>query len=244
MDLLIDGYLAQTFGPRDAESYFVRLLRVDARLLRPTVPQECPHAFVITSPAVRSIPPSLSINGQPAWLLDYAIRQVGTVVPQRPWTPGYPPNSQRYTTSMKMPIFFIHKDRINLGLPLIQAVAGDCEMLLGASAAAPLGNCSSMYIRINWPGYNEWATQIMTRDQTSAHNTIVLQRFVERVARAEAQQVHGQDPNWRISIGEVTKEQVILIGAVQVSQGSWQPILQLNCYVVPRCQHILRLPYI
>jgi len=232
MDLLIDGYLAQTFSPRDAESYF------------------WPHAFVITSPAVRSIPPSLSINGQPAWLLDYAIRQVGTVVPQRPWTPGYPSNSQRYTTSMKMPIFFIHKDQINLGLPLIKAVAGDCEALLGARAAAPLGNCSSMYIRINWPGYNEWATQIMTKDQTSAHNTIVLQRFAERVGRAvsrfldEAQQIQGQDPNWRVSVGEITKEQVILIGAVQVSQGSWQPILQLNCYVVPRRQHILRLPYI
>jgi len=149
MDLLIDGYLAQTFGPRDAASYFARLLRVDARLLRPTAPQEWPHSFFITSPAVLGIPPSLSINGQPAWLLDYAIRQVGTVVPQRPWSPRHSLNRQSHTTSMKMPIFFVHEDRVNLGLPLVKAVAGDREALLGAGTAAPLGNCSSTYIRIN-----------------------------------------------------------------------------------------------
>ena len=34
------------------------------------------------------------------------------------------------------------------------------------------------------------------------------------------------------------KDQVILIGVVHVSQGSWQPILQLNRFVVPRRQHI------
>ena len=109
----------------------------------------------------------------------------------------------------------------------------------------------------------------MTRDQTTAHNTITLEKFSKRVANAvsrfldvstpclqifcdhgrllitrhfrlvqEAQRLQGQDPNWRVIAGEITKEQVILIGIVHVSQGSWQPILQLNRYVVPRCQHI------
>jgi len=58
----------------------------------------------------------------------------------------------------------------------------------------------------------------------------------------EAERLEGQDPNWRVGAGGVTKEQVILIGVVHVSQGSWQPILQLNRYVVPRCQHIPGLP--
>jgi len=58
----------------------------------------------------------------------------------------------------------------------------------------------------------------------------------------EAERLEGQDPNWRVGAGGITKGQVILIGVVHVSQGSWQPILQLNRYVVPRCQHIPGLP--
>ena len=58
----------------------------------------------------------------------------------------------------------------------------------------------------------------------------------------EAESLEGQDPNWRVGVGGITKEQVILVGIVHVSQGSWQPILQLNRYVVPRRQQIPGLP--
>jgi len=248
MDLFIDGYIAQTFGPRGAAPYFTRLLGLEAQILRPIVSQAWPHAFFITSPVIPNVPPSLSINGKPAWLLDYSTRQVGTVVPQRIWSPGYSPDSQRYVHPLKLPIFFVHKDRVNLGLPLLKAAAGNCETLLDAKAAAPVGNPSTMYIRINWPGYSEWTTQRMTRDQTSEHNTISLEKFAKRLASAvsrfldEAQSNDGENPNWRVGVGGVTKDQVILIGAVQVSQGSWQPILQLNRYVVLRCQIIPGLP--
>jgi hypothetical protein len=44
----------------------------------------------------------------------------------------------------------------------------------------------------------------------------------------------GQFPNWRVGSGGITKEQVILIGVIHVSQGSWQPILQIDHYVMPR----------
>ena len=58
----------------------------------------------------------------------------------------------------------------------------------------------------------------------------------------EAERLQGQDANWRVGAGGIRKEDMILIGVVHVSQGSWQPILQLNRYVVPRCQHIPGLP--
>ncbi|KAH9980588.1 hypothetical protein BJV74DRAFT_779394 [Russula compacta] len=228
------------FYPEGAAAYFARLLRVDARSLRPTVSHEWPHAFFITGHAVNA-PPSLFINGVPAWLLDYAIRQVGTIVPQRIWSPSDP---QRYVNvSLNMPIFFAHRDRVNLGLPLLTAAAGHCATLLGAGTTTPVGDCSTMYIRMNWPGYSEWSTQIMTKDQTPAHNTIPLEKFAKRVASAvsrfmdDAQRLQGHDPNWWIGNGGITKDQVILIGAVHVSQGSWQPILQLNRYVMPRYSH-------
>ena len=110
----------------------------------------------------------------------------------------------------------------------------------------------------------------MTRNQTSDHNTITLESFARRIASAvtrflgvsllrlgisciiltvyflywlqEAEGLEGQDPNWRIGDGGITKDQVILVGVVHVSRGSWQPILQLNRYVVPRLQHISGLP--
>ncbi|KAH9955294.1 hypothetical protein BC827DRAFT_1141722 [Russula dissimulans] len=222
---------------------------MEARSLRLNLSQEWPQAFFITNPVVQNARPSLSINGQPAWLLDYAIRQVGTTIPQRVWSPGNPSDSQRHTNvSLNMPIFFVHKDRVNLGLPLLKAALGNCEMLLGASSAAPVGDSTTTYIRINWLGYAEWTTQIMIKDQTSEHNTISLGKFAKRVGSAvsrfmnEAQEIQGQDANWRVGVGEITKDQVILIGAVHASQGSWQPILQLNRYVMPRYQHLPGLP--
>jgi len=249
MDLYIDGYLAQMFGPKGVGSYLLRLLGVEARSLRLNVSQEWPQAFFLTSPMVQNARPAISINGQSAWLLDYAIRQVGTIIPQRAWSPGHPSDIQRHANlSLNMPIFFVQSDRVNLGLPLLKVAVGNCGMLQGASAAAPVGDCTTTYIRINWLGYTEWTTQIMIKDQTSEHNTISLEKFAKRVGSAvsrfmnEAQEIQGQDANWRVGAGGITKEQVILIGAVHVSQGSWQPILQLNRYVMPRYQHLPGLP--
>ncbi|KAH9955296.1 hypothetical protein BC827DRAFT_1141698 [Russula dissimulans] len=233
------------FGPEDVGSYLPRILRVETQPLRLNVSHEWPQVFFITSPVVQNARPCLSINGQPAWLLDYAIQPVGTVVPQMIWSPRLFSGSQRSANLLlRMPIFFAQTDRVNIGLPLVQAVAGDCKTLLNAGAAAPVGDCSTTYIRINWPGYPEWTTQIMIKDQTSEHNTISLEKFARRLASVvsrfmnEAQKTHCREPNWLVGIGGITVEQVILIGAIHVSQGSWQPILQLNRYVVPRRQHL------
>jgi hypothetical protein len=42
---------------------------------------------------------------------------------------------------------------------------------------------------------------------------------------------HGTDPRWKIGPHGITQEHVKIIGAVQVSAGSWMPILQLSYYV-------------
>jgi hypothetical protein len=307
MDLYIDGHIAQMFSPAGAVQYFARLLGVDSRSLRPTLSQEQPHAFFISSQAVyvyasvRSVHPSLAIDGRP---LDYVISQAGTIIPQGLWSPPNSIDALRFgNLSLNMPIFFVRNDRTTLGLPLPSAEpCGAHGTLLGAGDMAPVGNGSTTYIRISvsslsmikhlrlevmfllkflvlqWPGYGDWSSQIMTRDQTIAHNTITLAKFAKRVANAvvrfldvsnpfvlrvfrglgqsnghshfltvptsflvqEAERLQGQNPNWRIGAGGITKEDVILVGIVHVSQGSWQPILQLNRYVVPRC-HIPEL---
>src|SRR5713101_2196094 len=167
MDLLVDGNLAHMFGPEGAAIYFARLLKVDVRTLRPTMSPEWPHAFFITSPqaptavtmqqnnnnAAPPLPPTLYINGLPAYLLDYTIRQVGTVVPQGIWPPGNTSSASSSTRApalnLNMPIFFVGMDRISLGLPLPLAIAeGDHVSLQGASSPAQIGHGSTTYIRI------------------------------------------------------------------------------------------------
>jgi hypothetical protein len=169
MDLLVDGNLAHMFGPEVAALYFARLLKVDVRSLHPTMSQEWPHAFFIASPTVQnaagagagagaSTPqaPTLYIDQQPAQLLDYTIRQVGTVVPQGIWPPGNNNNTLADTparsakaVSLNMPIFFVGMDRVSLGLPLYVAIVeGDRVQLQGAGSLAPIGHGSTTYIRI------------------------------------------------------------------------------------------------
>ena len=45
----------------------------------------------------------------------------------------------------------------------------------------------------------------------------------------------SRNPAWRVGgWGGITANDVILIGLIQVTQGSWQPILQLSRFIVPR----------
>lgn len=36
---------------------------------------------------------------------------------------------------------------------------------------------------------------------------------------------------WRIGLGGIQSSDIIIIGAVHISAGSWQPIMQLNRYI-------------
>ena len=104
-------------------------------------------AFLLIHPAVQGVHPITYFNNRPAWLLDYMVRNVGTVVPQRLWTPSSPADAQRYANvPLLMPIFFVLNGTV--GLPLNQAAAGDCAALLNAHLRAPVGDRSTATIRI------------------------------------------------------------------------------------------------
>ncbi len=98
----------------------------------------------------------------------------------------------------------------------------------------------------------------MTRDQTQQRNTITLEALAARVARAvcrfiqvsspsvslqsffrlrSMQDCGGQQcmsPSWQVDRGGITTNDIILIGLLHVTQGSWQPILQLNRFIIPQ----------
>ena len=149
MDLLVDGYISRMFGPAGADQYFTHLLGgFDYQSLKPTHSQQWTGALFITIPVIRNVPPSININGLPAWLFDYQFRPFGTVVPQYIWRPSNPSDARRYTNAkLTLPIFFIYNNREDLGLNLIYAASGDCGMLLGADAAL-VGVCTTICLRI------------------------------------------------------------------------------------------------
>ncbi|KAF8494388.1 hypothetical protein F5888DRAFT_655532 [Russula emetica] len=227
--LYTHGYIARMLGTMQAPGYFTHLLRIDERYMQLVVAN---HAFWLL---------------HPSHILDYMLRDVGTVVSQRLWSPAATSDAQRYgngSVPLNMPIFFVQSDGTTLGLPLNQAASGNCSALLNAHRPAPVGQQHTTFIRILWSGYSEWSSQIMTRDQTPAHNTIPMEALAARVARAVCrflQDCAGQrctSPAWFIGRGGITANDIILVGLIQVTQGSWQPILQLNRFVFSQSSNI------
>ena len=130
----------------EAALYFTRLLQLDESRLQFAF-QEVLGVIYIIHPALQHVPPSTSIANRPAWLLDYIWRNYGTVVPQHMWAPAAPGDVQRYRNVSNMPIFFVNNDRRTLGLRVVQAASGNCAGLLNGHSPAPVGDCSTTYIR-------------------------------------------------------------------------------------------------
>ncbi|KAI9510125.1 hypothetical protein F5148DRAFT_640665 [Russula earlei] len=229
--LLIDGYIAHMFGPQDAEAYHASLLRTEPRLIQwhASGSEFLGHFF--------AAPPAGLESHQQDWVIDLATKDTGLVIPQQIWAPRKPSDAQRYVyhEQLRPPIFFIHKDGESLGIPVTEAAAGNCMHLRGADQAAAVGPTNHTQIRINWCGYRylEWSDQIMIQRQTK--ETISLEKFAKYVAgkvlkfmEVAKSSAHVNDQRWLIGDNHITPRNVILIGVIQVSQGSWMPILQLN----------------
>ena len=144
--LYTHGYVARMLGTRQAPGYFTQLLHFDERNFQLVVSN---GAFLLLHPAVQNAHPTTHVGNRHAWLLDYTLRDVGTVVPQRLWSLAATSDAQRYgTAQLNMPIFFVERDRTTLGLPLNQAASGNCSGLLNARHPAPVGLRHTAFIRI------------------------------------------------------------------------------------------------
>ncbi|KAI0305844.1 hypothetical protein B0F90DRAFT_930161 [Multifurca ochricompacta] len=134
---------------------------------------------------------------------------------------------------LRMPVFFVQSDGM-VGLPLSRAVIGDTASLRHADKAAPLGGGHSTQIRIAWPGYDSWERQIQIRDQTRSRNEITLERFAKLVAGvvdrflSHSTTAITRNPSWRVGPGGIMRNNVVVVGTVQVSAGGWMPILQIT----------------
>ncbi|KAH8989637.1 hypothetical protein EDB86DRAFT_2831513 [Lactarius hatsudake] len=239
--LLIDGYLSQTFQSREAEKYFLNLLK------RTSIPSHATLSYTGMKDyfCVHSVPPHIPTrfpNPPSPWLLDRGIVNRGTVVPQTMWSPRTATDRRQHVEEAKlqMPIFFEAKDE-RLGLSLGASIGGKRHVLRDADVPAPLGQKTTTHIRIVWLGYKMYKRQIPTRDESRAHKPITMARFIRLIARTvnaffracEIDSACTDDRRnlWRIGPGGIQRNDIIIVGAVHVSAGTWVPIMQLNRYI-------------
>ena len=216
-------------------------------------------------------------------LLDRAVVNKGTVVPQTMWSPHTVTDKRQHVEEavLQSPIFFEGWDGM-LGLSLEASATGRCHGLRRAQEFAPLGQKSTTHIRIvvcvvfrsipkshslnllsiQWPGYQDFKRQVQLRDETSEHNPITISRFAHHIGRSVeaffkvkssdlpttttvlsfliSYQSCEPDPGstdsrreqWQIGPHGIQRSDIIVIGAIHVSAGSWMPILQLSRYIL------------
>ncbi|KAI9511571.1 hypothetical protein F5148DRAFT_974910 [Russula earlei] len=162
----------------------------------------------------------------------------GSVVPQQIWFPQGHGDWRRYVeqAELHIPVFFINADG-SLGVPVVNAAGGHMTLFRANQPHSVTGlpqRSASAY----WPGYQPSEHQVQLRDQTPARNPVTLERLVKHVGSRVRQflsdcvQVQSADPRWAVGYGGINVNEVMLIGVVQVSAGSWIPILQLMERVV------------
>ena len=199
--LPLDGYTAHTFTPKDAEMYLVGLLKR-------AHPRQIQWRTDVTG-AILAAPPAGLMSDQRDWVIDYAVRDTGSVIRQKIWTPRQMSDEVRRVDheQLNCPIFFIHNNGQDLGIPLIEATRGNCMSLRDAEEAAPVGRSTHIQIRINvslilmfmphisnligrihlfkWRGYEhlDWNEQISIRRQTSDRENVSIKTFAKYVGR-------------------------------------------------------------
>jgi hypothetical protein len=141
------------------------------------------------------------INGRGAWVLDYAVRSYGSVVPQELWFARDQGDRRRYMDQalpkLCMPVFFVDMNG-GLGVPVMNAAAGHMQLRdahlppslthkttvkirIGVCAWFSLNYVFPITYHIQWPGYEASERQVPLRDQTPTRNPIALDRFVKNV---------------------------------------------------------------
>jgi hypothetical protein len=132
------GYIAHSFGCSAAEQYHNRLFRMDSRSIVWSVePVGNLRALVASSTDYR---------GQ-AWTIDYMAKDTGPVrvIPQGIWVSQ---SRMDHAPELHRPIFFVRRDRGDIGLPLIDAAQGHCESLRDAEETVLVGPGHTTQIHI------------------------------------------------------------------------------------------------
>ena len=249
-EFLTDGYISYTFTPQIAEVYLAYLFKTELKRVQPFHYQD--SFFVWNQPPISTQAPLMILpRGQhhpnPAWLLDFAIRPGGSVVPQQLWFPQGQGDWRRYVEQahLQMPLFFTNTDG-SFGVPIVNAVAGQM-VLRGGNEPAPFGDRTTTKIRIGvcvhplpgrarhltfisqWPGYAPSEQQVQLRDQTPARNRVTLERFVKHVGSRVRQFLMVSlypDRGCNLGISTVIRTASAFLSTIQlIGSGGWDRIM-------------------
>ncbi|KAN0121212.1 hypothetical protein V8E52_003800 [Russula decolorans] len=177
-DYLTNGYISYSFTSRNAEFYVVCLFKRDAASVQAICDRN--GAYSVFIPPSYFSPPIRTEYGD-TWVLDYAVRTGGSVVPQQLLAPRGQDDRRRYVDQVRyhMPIFFVNMNG-SLGVPVMNAAAGHMH-LRDAYLPPSLINKRAIKIHMGWPGYAPSQHQVPLTDQTPARNPIGFDRFVKYV---------------------------------------------------------------
>jgi hypothetical protein len=152
-DVLVDGFVAHTFTPRDANNYFMLLLRTPRPQCFLRYYDIAYHrgAWRIRHNSNLVQGSSPGVPHQPSPLLDCSTKNThGTVLPQGRWTPADDVDVRRHVESavLQLPIFFVNRDG-SLGFPLLDILRGCDRELHNANSFAPLGGKYTTFVRVH-----------------------------------------------------------------------------------------------
>jgi hypothetical protein len=144
--LLVDGYIAQMFGPGIAEWYHASLLKRGTRDINWHTEESGSLLFFFAA-----VPGANGPGPVHRWVIDLKLKYTGLVIRQQIWMPQNRTEVTRYVIQEQLhpPIFLVHRYSRDLGLPLTEVAAGNCMSLHGADQTAPVGPGYHAQIRIN-----------------------------------------------------------------------------------------------
>lgn len=198
--LLQDGYIARTFGTKQARDHFKWFLKRDV---------DSVEIFFDGATKCFFIPHNtLGSEHQPI-LLDHYAHNARLVVYQFYWVPRTDTDFGRYVWKEQLEnvVFFGYLPGGGGGLSVTDAAAGNCLHIRNSDAAFSSRGKSSTQIRIvvrvesrmhacsqslncvccffQWPGYDkQLQRQVQTKDETPEKKTITLRKFIQHVGRS------------------------------------------------------------
>ncbi|KAI0260335.1 hypothetical protein BC834DRAFT_846164 [Gloeopeniophorella convolvens] len=253
-DIMGYGFIAKTYHVSVAERYFAQLLRAPPTtppMRYYGVTYKKGGWYVTTN--MESLPalslahdPKSGANAYTQRALDHSIGlgPQGTIVRQRLFEPTDPLQHAQDVANapLKFPVYFYgpdHSSGSNI-TSILGKTERDNHLRLGGSAGTNLDKRRSIHIHIAWPGYSDWTTRvdvaIMLESKVNSGWEAVGNSLLYQTARAVDQFLQlscGLTPErgqemWAIGPNAITRDEVNVVGIVNIGLDRWQPIIQLS----------------